>query len=254
MVTSKRATENETQIEKIWSLLKSIWIQFDDISNYILAFVHRSIVNEKPDFTPEHNERLEFLWDAVLELSITDDLFRNYTDKPEGELTDIRSAIVRWRNLAKIARELKLNEYLLLGKWEEKWWWRENDYLLANTVEALIWAIYLDLWFQVAKEFIDKYIYPSVYEIVENKLIKDYKTIIQEISQARFDITPTYIVLQEEWLDHDKKFTVWIYFWEKLMWTWLWTSKKKAQEKAAEDAYLKIQEARKKKVKKKTDI
>lgn len=240
MVATKKAIEDENQIKKIWVLLDSIWIKYNNPSHYILAFIHRSIVNEKADFAPEHNERLEFLWDAVLELSVTNNLFFDYPNKPEWVLTDIRSAIVRWKNLAKIARKLKLNEYLYLWKWEEKWWWRENDYLLANTVEALIWAIYIDLWFEEAKAFVDKNIYPSAKEIVEKNQTKDYKTIIQEISQARFDITPTYKVLDEEGLDHEKKFTVWIYFWEKLKWEWVGSSKKKAQEEAAKNAYLKL--------------
>ena len=240
MITRKKADNDEIQIERIWKFIKSIWIEYNNISHYILAFIHRSIVNEKPDYTPEHNERLEFLWDAVLELTVTSNLFFDYPEKPEWKLTDIRSAIVRWKNLAKIARELKLNEYLFLWKWEEKWWWRDNDYILANTVEAVIWAIYLDLWYDKAKEFINKHIYPSVIEIVKNNLTKDYKTTIQEYAQAQFDITPTYEVLSEKWLDHEKQFTIWIYFWDKQMWIWLWTSKKKAQEEAAHDAYLKL--------------
>ena len=240
MVVTKRAIEDENQMKKVGSFIQNIWIEYNNISCYILAFIHRSIVNERPDFAPEHNERLEFLWDAVLEISVTNNLFFDYPKKPEWILTDIRSAIVRGKNLAKIARHLKLNQYLYLWKWEEKWGWRENDYLLANTVEALIWAIYIDKWFEEAKGFIDKYIYPTINEIVEKNLTKDYKTSIQELAQAEFDITPTYEVLQEEWLDHEKKFTVWIYFWKKLMWTWIWSSKKKAQEEAAQDAYLKL--------------
>lgn len=240
MVITKKAIENKIYIDKIWNLIHSLDIDFKDISNYILAFIHRSIVNEKPDFTPEHNERLEFLWDAVLELVVTDNLFVDYPWKTEWELTDIRSAIVRWRNLANVAKKLNFSEYLLLWKWEEKSWWRENDYLLANVVESVLWAIYIDLWFFEAKKFIEKHIYHVVWEVVENNLTKDFKTTIQELAQAKFDVTPTYKVIHEEWLDHDKKFTIWIYFWEQLKWTWIWTSKKKAQEKAAMDAYLKL--------------
>ncbi len=238
MVIVKKAIENEIEIKKISELLKSLNIEANNISYYILAFIHRSIVNERPDFAPEHNERLEFLWDAVLELVITDNLYNDYPDKPEWELTDIRSAVVRWRNLSQIARKLNFSKYLLLWKWEEKWWWRESDYLLANVTEALIWAIYKDLWWEYAKKFINIYIYPTAKEIVEFNLLKDFKTSIQEYAQAHFEVTPIYKVLSEEWLDHDKTFTVWIYFWERLMWEWIWSSKKKAQEKAAENAYL----------------
>ena len=106
MVITKKAIESEILIEKVSRFLEQIWIKPNKISNYILAFIHRSIVNEKPDYAPEHNERLEFLWDAVLELIVTKNLFLDFPDKPEWELTDIRSALVRWRNLSKIAKKL----------------------------------------------------------------------------------------------------------------------------------------------------
>lgn len=234
MIIRKKATENEALIEKLEKLLLSLDIKYINISNYILAFIHRSVVNEKPDYAPEHNERLEFLWDAVLELIITNNLFRDYPKKTEGELTDIRSAIVRWTNLSKIAKALHFSEYLVLWKWEEMTWWRKNDYLLANTVEALLGAIYIDLWLDIANEFVDKYIYPSIKEILKYNLTKDFKTTIQEYAQAEYEITPNYDVINESWLDHDKIFEVWVYLWEKLIWVWVWTSKKKAQEKAAE--------------------
>lgn len=240
MVIRKRATENEALIEKIEKLLSSLEIESKEISHYILAFIHRSVVNEKPDFAPEHNERLEFLWDAVLELVITNNLFHDYPKKSEGELTDIRSAIVRWTNLAKVAKNLNFSEYLVLGKWEELSGGRENDYLLANVVEALLWAIYIDLWYHTASDFINKHIYPSVENIVKYNLTKDYKTTIQEYAQAHYDITPRYEVLSESWLDHDKTFEVWVYLNEKLIGKWSGSSKKKAQEKAAENWFIQL--------------
>lgn len=240
MVIVKKAVENEIQIQKISTLLENLNINFKNPAYYILSFIHRSIVNERPDFTPEHNERLEFLWDAVLELVITENLFKNFPEKSEWELTDIRSAIVRGKNLAKIAKKLNFAGFLFLGKWEEKSGWRDNDYLLANVVEAFIWAIYIDLWFDEARKFIDQYIYSSISEILEANSIKEYKTLIQELIQAKFDITPTYDVINEVWADHEKTFTVWIYFKKELIETWLWSSKKKAQEDAAKNAYLKF--------------
>ncbi|MDD3793559.1 MAG: ribonuclease III [Candidatus Gracilibacteria bacterium] len=240
MVITKKAVENQIYIDKIGNLILSLDIDFKDISNYILAFIHRSIVNEKPDFAPEHNERLEFLGDAVLELVVTDNLFNDYPEKTEGELTDIRSAIVRGRNLSNVAKKLNFSEYLLLGKGEEKSGGRDNDYLLANVVEAVIGAIYVDLGFIESKNFIEKHIYPVVHEVIKNNLTKDYKTTIQELAQANFDVTPTYKVLEEIGLDHDKIFTVGIYFGEILKGTGKGSSKKKAQEQAAYDAYLKI--------------
>ncbi len=240
MVIKKKAIEHDALIEKFEKLLNTLDIKYKTISHYILAFIHRSVVNEKSDYAPEHNERLEFLWDAVLELVITNNLFVDYPKKTEGELTDIRSAIVRWTNLAKVARELDFSKYLVLGRWEEMTWWRNNNYLLANVVEALLWAIYVDLWINHATIFVNKYIYPSVTEILKNNLTKDFKTTIQEYAQAEYEITPRYEVMSEKWLDHDKTFEVWIYLWDKLIWQWIWSSKKKAQEKAAENWFKNI--------------
>lgn len=226
--------------DKISVILNELNVKYNDISLYVLAFIHRSIVNERSDFAPEHNERLEFLWDAVLELSITKNLYNHFPTKPEGELTDIRSALVRWTNLAKVAKNLGLPEYLLLWKWEEMSWWRTNDYLLANVVEALLGAIYLDLGMEVASEFVNKYIYVTLDDILKNNKTKDHKTIIQEYAQAEFEITPTYKIHSEEWPDHDKIFEVWVYLHDKHVWTWKGSSKKKAQESAANDWYNKL--------------
>lgn len=237
MVVSRDITHNKDVIDKVSVLLKKLNINYNCIDNYIRAFVHRSIVNERPDFTPEHNERLEFLWDAVLELIVTDKLFNDFKEKNEGELTDIRSALVRWKNLSMISKTLCFSDYLFLWKWEELWWWRESDYLLANTLEAFIWAIYLDLWISKAREFIQIHIYSTLSSILDNKNVKDFKSLLQEYSQADYDITPTYEVLKEEWPDHDKSFHVWVYLWENLVWKWVWSSKKKAQEEAAKIAY-----------------
>ena len=240
MVTRKKAIENDIYIEKVSKLLKKLELKYKNISIYILAFIHRSIVNEKPDFTPNHNERLEFLWDAVLELVITDNLYNDFPKKTEWELTDIRSAIVRWRNLADVWKKLKFSKYLILWKWEELWWWKNSDYLLANSVEAFIWAMYLDIWIKEAKKFINRYIYITLDDILENNLTKDFKTVIQEHAQAKFDITPNYKVLEESWPDHYKNFTVWVYLWEKKIAEWNWSSKKKAQENAAKHWFKKI--------------
>lgn len=241
MVITKKAVETEYIIEKYSNFVLEFDIIPKNPSFYILAFIHRSLVNERPDFAPEHNERLEFLWDAVLELATTENLFLDFPEKAEGDLTDIRSWVVRGRNLAKIAWELNFADYLILWKWEESSGWRENDYLLANVTEAFIWAIYLDHWFKEAKKFIDKYIYPSVHDIIKFNLLKDYKTTIQEFIQAEFDVTPTYKVLGESGLDHEKTFEVGVFMWEKQVGFGVWASKKKAQEKAAEDGFNNLQ-------------
>ena len=234
MVITTQAIKNPNYIKKYSRLLNNLKINFKNIELYILAFIHKSIVNERPDLAPEHNERLEFLWDAVLELVITDRLFRDFPEKPEWELTDIRSALVRWRNLAIISKKLWFNDYLILWNWERKTWWAENDYILANTVEAFIWAIYLDLGYEVAKEFILDNIYKtSLNDILEKKLFKDPKSNIQEFIQAKYDITPHYELIWESGPDHNKEYKVWIFMWEKKLANWTGTSKKKAEEAAA---------------------
>jgi ribonuclease-3 len=155
-------------------------------------------------------------------------------------MTDMRSALVRGRNLAEVAKNLNFQEYLYLWKWEEKSGWRDNDYILANTVEAFIWALYLDAWFERAKKFILDNIYSTLGSSLDNKWFKDFKTLLQEHVQAGSDITPHYEVLEDTGPDHEKQFLVWAYIWEKRIWQWSWTSKKKAQEQAAEDAYNSI--------------
>ncbi len=240
MAISKKAVNDPVNIEKVSKLLQKLDIKYKETSHYILSFIHRSIVNERPDFTPEHNERLEFLWDAVLELVITDKLFKDFPKKPEWELTDIRSALVRWKNLAVITRELGFSDYLFMWNWEEKMWWRSNDYILANTLEAFIGAMYVDLWIEKTRDFIIKHIYKTLDSILENNLTKDYKTLYQEYSQSKYDITPNYKLISDSWPDHDKHFEVGVFLEEKMSWTWQWTSKKKAQEQAAKNAYMNI--------------
>lgn len=240
MVITQKAINSEYHIKITEEFLVSLEIDYKDISYYINSFIHRSIVNERPDFAPKHNERLEFLWDAVLELVITNNLFKDYPKKTEWELTDMRSSIVRWTNLSNIALKLKLQEFLLLWKGEELSWGRTNNYLLANLVEAFLWAIYIDLGFDVASDFVNKHIYPTLKEITEANSFKDYKTIIQELAQSDLDITPHYEVISESWPDHDKNFVIWVYLWKKKIWEWEWSSKKKAQENAAKNWYNQI--------------
>lgn len=240
MVITVKAVESDLYKNKVWLLLEELSINFNDIKLYILSFIHRSIVNERNDFTPEHNERLEFLWDAVLELVITQSLFADFPKKQEWDLTDMRSTLVRGKNLSLVAKALGFNEYLFLWKWEEKSWWRDNDYILANTLEAFIWALFIDLWFETSKKFILEHIYSTLPENLEQSVFKDYKTLLQEYSQAHEDITPTYRVINESGPDHDKVFLVWVYLWNKKIWEWTGSSKKKSQEAAAANAYNNI--------------
>lgn len=239
MVPTKRLFENEMYINKIIKLLDTLDIVPNEFNNYLLAFVHRSLVNEKPDLSPEHNERLEFLWDAVLELVITSKLFQDYPKKPEWELTDYRSSIVKWKHLANVAKKLWFQNYLILWKWEELGWGRNNDYLLANCVEAFIGALYLDIWYEEAQKFILTHIYANLEWIIHNDLLKDYKSLLQEHTQRVFNITPEYKVLDESGLDHEKNYQSGVFLKTLLIGTWNGSSKKKSQEEAAKDAFLK---------------
>ncbi len=238
MALTKKIFENEYYINKASKLLNSLEIPFVDITNYILAFIHRSLINERPDLSTKHNERLEFLWDAVLEMIITNELFINFPDTSEWVLTDYRSSIVKWTNLALVAKKLSFQDHLILWKWEEFCWWRKNDYLLANCVEAFLWAIYLDLWYEEAKKFVLKYIYSTLEDILSNDWLKDYKSLLQEYTQRVFSITPEYRVLSESWLDHEKIYVSWVFLKDTQIWEWSGWSKKKSQVSRAWNAYL----------------
>lgn len=195
---------------KDFSLLEQkIGITFKDKSMLDHAFVHRSYLNENDD--KESNERLEFLGDAVLELVVTDHLFRTFPALDEGVLTSYRSAIVRGSNLALIAKELGLGEYLYLSRGEENSGGREKHYILANTVEALVGAIYLDQGLDVSTKFVHKWIIVTLDNIISEGLYLDAKTHFQEKAQELLSITPHYKVLKEEGPDHDKVFSVGAY-------------------------------------------
>lgn len=240
MVPTKKLNENEHYIKKIKELLNKLNIKYTKLENYLLSFVHKSLVNERPDLSEKHNERLEFLWDAVLELVITEKLYIDFPEEREWVLTDYRSSLVKWEHLWNIAKKLWFQSYLLLWKWEEKWWWRENYYILANTLEAFIWALYLDLGYNSTSLFILEHIYSDLENIIKNKELKDYKSLFQEFAQSKFGITPTYELLEEKWLDHDKIFKFWVYLKDKFLASWIWSNKKKSQEDAAKNAYIKF--------------
>jgi ribonuclease-3 len=189
----------------------SVEIEFKDKGLLKTAFTHRSYLNENKNSKLEHNERLEFLGDAVLELVITDLLYKKYPKKAEGELTSYRAAMVNAVTLSGIAEKLNINSFLLLSKGEAKDTGRARQYILANTMESLIGAIYLDRGYEVAQSFIEKNIWCLVDEIVANSAWLDAKSHFQEKAQEIVGITPSYEVMKETGPDHDKQFTVGVF-------------------------------------------
>ncbi len=199
------------------------------------VFIHRSYINEVNDKSLEHNERLEFLGDAVLELVVTEYLYNSFPN-PEGELTNWRSAIVKGEVLAQVSQKLKLGELLKLSKGEEKSGGRTRTLILANTFEALIGGIYLDKGYDAAKEFITKYIISLLPEVIEKKLYVDPKSHLQELAQQDRGATPDYRVTKDEGPDHDKMFTVGVYVKGELIAQGDGPSKQKAEQAAAAEA------------------
>lgn len=213
-------------------------LEFTDKSLLRLAFLHKSFINEHPT-EKASNERLEFLGDAVLELVVTDFLFKNYPDQPEGELTNWRSALVKGKNLADVARQLKLGDYLLLSRGEDLSGGREKEYILANTVESFIGSLYLDKGYERAREFITQHIIVLLEEIIEQGLHVDSKSRVQELAQEELSMTPTYELITENGPDHEKIFEMGIYFGPRLVGKGTGSSKQDAEQAAARDALRK---------------
>lgn len=217
-------------------LEKFLGLKFKDKKLLIQAFVHRSYLNEHRNFPIEHNERLEFLGDAVLELVVTEHLYRQYSN-PEGDLTNWRAALVNSRHLAVIARELNLENFLYLSRGESK---EKNtkgrEQILANTLEALLGAIYLEFGFKEVKNFVHRHILSHLPYILENKLFLDAKSRFQEAAQDKLGITPQYRVLEERGPDHARKFKVGVYLGEELIAAGEGLAKQEAQMQAAEKA------------------
>ena len=213
-----------------------IKVNFKDKSLLKQAFVHRSYINENSKLSFSHNERLEFLGDAVLELVVTKYLYTKYPNQNEGELTSYRSALVNAVVLSEIASEMGMNEYLLLSHGEMTDVGKARQYILANTYEAVVGAIYLDGGYTSAKKFINKSLLPRVDEVVSKKLWRDAKSFVQEKCQEKFSVTPSYKVEKESGPDHDKQFIVGIFFGADLIAMGSGKSKQEAEQKAAEKA------------------
>lgn len=197
------------------------------------AFIHRSYINENPKTKLSHNERLEFLGDAVLELVVTNFLYKKYPTYTEGELTSLRSALVNAVIISEIATDVGMNDYLLLSKGETKDKGKARQYILANTYEAYVGALYLDQGIDAADKFINKTLLHKTEEIVSKKLWRDAKSLVQEKAQEFVNVTPAYKVLSESGPDHDKHFTVGIFFGANKIADGKGQSKQEAEQSAA---------------------
>ncbi len=217
---------------------KKLGLSFKNKDLLTQAFVHRSYLNENPDFHLDQNERLEFLGDAVLELVITEHLYKDHPDKAEGELTNWRASLVNAKMLASLAEELGLNEFLLLSRGEAKELGKARQYILANTFEALVGAMYLDSGYETCDKFIEKYLLIKLPEIIESKSYKDAKSHFQEEAQEKAGVTPLYKVIKEWGPDHKKKFTVAVFLGKEPVAEGEGYSKQEAEEEAAKSALL----------------
>ncbi len=213
---------------------EKLGFSFNDINLLVTALTHRSYVNEHKNTVHEHNERLEFLGDAILELVSSDFLYRNYNE-PEGIMTALRSAMVRTESIGDAGKKLGYEPLVRLSHGEKNGSDRAHDVILADCFEAVIGAIYLDQGYETAKDFIYKHIIVKIDEIIEEGTWRDPKSYVQELAQRYDGVTPVYKTLKEEGPDHDKLFTVGIYVKEHLIGTGMGHSKQEAQTVAARE-------------------
>ncbi len=220
-------THDLAAIEKI------LGVTFNEPIHLLTAITHRSYLNEHREAQQDHNERLEFLGDAVLELIVTDYLFHKYAEKPEGELTAIRAALVNTVSLSAASEKLGINKYLLMSKGEAKDEGRARQYILANVFEAFIGAIYLDQGYATAQDFVARNLFPKTEEIVRKRLWQDPKSRFQELAQEHVSITPSYQLHGQEGPDHDRIFTIGVYLRTELVAEGKGRSKQEAEQEAA---------------------
>ncbi len=226
-------TDIASELAKLEGILG---VTFTDSNHLLSAITHRSYLNEHREATQDHNERLEFLGDAVLELVVTDHLYNKYTEKPEGELTAIRAALVNTVSLSESSLKLGLNDFLLMSKGEAKDTGRARNYILANAFEAVIGALYMDQGYDAAKQFIAEQLFAKTDQIVAKRLWQDPKSRFQELAQEHASVTPTYETLNQVGPDHDRVFTVGVYLGKELVAEGQGRAKQEAEQAAAEAA------------------
>lgn len=223
---------NFKSMDEFADLKHKLGVNFKNLSLIKMAFIHRSYLNEAKRQLSS-NERLEFLGDSILSFLVSEFLYKTYTKLPEGELTNLRSSIVKTTALAEIAKNLNLGSYLLLSKGEEAGGGRSNSSILADTFEAVIGAIYLDSGIEAIKKIFNNLLFPILPKIIEEKSYKDAKSSFQEAVQETTKVSPIYKVIKEEGPDHAKKFTVGVYVDNKLWGTGVGKNKQEAEQEAA---------------------
>ena len=212
---------------------RAIGVSFKSKSLLKQAFTHRSYINEHKNSGLEHNERLEFLGDAVLELIVTEYLYEKYPNQNEGDMTSYRSALVNSNTLSKVASGLNMNDYILLSHGEAKDVGRARHYILADAFEALVGSLFIDQGYGVVRDFVAKNVFNLADEIVNKGLWVDSKSLFQEHAQEKEGVTPAYYTLKEEGPDHDKSFTVGVYLGDKKVAEGVGKSKQDAEQEAA---------------------
>ncbi|WP_408956528.1 ribonuclease III [Natroniella sp. ANB-PHB2] len=227
--------------QKVDKLEQEIEVEFQNEELLKRAITHKSYSNENRERSLKNNERLEFLGDAILDLVISEYIFAEYPDHPEGELAKIRSVVVSAPVLAEKSKEINLGNYLLLGKGEEITGGRKRNSILADAFEALVGSIYLDQGLEVVREFILELLTADIMTVEAGEHIQDYKTLLQELIQQSSNSRPDYLVVKEEGPDHNKEFTVQVVFEDEVLGTGIGSSKKEAQQQAAKNAIKKIQ-------------
>lgn len=218
---------------------KKMSVSFKNKNLLKQAFIHRSYLNENPKVGIHHNERLEFLGDAVLELITTNYLYKNYPDKNEGDLTSYRAALVNAVTLSDVAQKIGMNDFLLLSKGEAKDTGKARQDILANTFESFLGALYLDQGYEKSEKFVGKVLFPLMEDILKKGSWRDSKSVFQEKAQEIFGVTPVYRVIAESGPDHDKRFTVGVFLSKDLIVEGSGKSKQEAEQKAATEALKK---------------
>ncbi|MCL2670248.1 MAG: ribonuclease III [Syntrophaceae bacterium] len=232
---------NEERKKSLRELEETLKHRFADLSLLDTALTHRSFVNESTELGLRDNERLEFLGDAVLELTVSDLLMRVFPECDEGELSKRRASVVNEQPLAELARHFRLGAYLLLGRGEENSQGRTKPSLLANAFESVVAALFLDANFDKTSAFVRRLFLPLVEEESPSPLYRDYKTAVQEVCQVRFCELPRYQVLSEAGPDHDKRFQAGLVLGKEVLATGWGKNKKEAEQQAARAALEKWQ-------------